>query len=129
MQNKENFNTKLANKFKPIMLLIWVLTSIFTGGNTGQAFYIDNATGVITTQTTLDHEQYAAYTLTVVAYNRADQNPHDQNYPLCDPMCQRPWEVLVYITVTDENDSPPHFEYSMYNVCKYSCSYCHICSA
>ena len=91
----------------------------FAEGNTGQSFSIDINTGQITTTKPLDFESYQQYKLTVAAYNT--QNPHtlDVNGK-CDAACQSTWPwVGVYVNVLDENDTPPSFEYGVYNVCEY----------
>ena len=91
------------------------------GGNSDQFFSINETTGVITTTGPLDYELYTQYNLTVAAYNPDPNRNNEQNYPSCNADCQKPWEVLVFVKVTDENDSPPVFDLGIYNICKNDC--------
>ena len=36
----------------------------------------------------------------------------------CSPLCTDPSRVLVYVRVGDEDDSPPRFDYRLFNACK-----------
>ncbi len=68
------------------------LTYSITGGNTGDAFVIDDETGAITVAAALDHETTGEYTLTVQA---ADGNGGEDT-------------ATVTVTVTDvAEDAPP----------------------
>lgn len=72
-----------------------------TSGNTGEAFAVNNKTGVVTVKGSIDREKMKEYTLSI----QAEDAGH--------PSSRKAFADLV-ITVLDENDSPPLFKESSY---------------
>ena len=76
------------------------LTFRVTAGNVGDAFEIDESTGVLTTKTGLDRETVPTYNLTV---NVTDSGGRSSSRDLT-------------VIVTDENDNVPRFDPTSYPV-------------
>ena len=69
---------------------------------------------------TLDRELQAVYMLYVTATSQEDPPAASQTAPGCSPECVDPSRVLVIVRIGDEDDSPPRFDYRLFNACEYS---------
>ena len=74
-----------------------------TGGNTGQTFSIDPATGELSLSLTLDREVISSYSLTVEVVDAGST-----------PISVQSATAVLLIAVEDINDSPPMFQLSQY---------------
>ncbi|XP_051779861.1 cadherin-23 isoform X1 [Erpetoichthys calabaricus] len=80
-----------------------LLTYNITGGNTDNAFYINETTGVVLVNRPLDRERVPQYRLTITVKDNPE-NPR---------IARRDSDVLV-ISILDENDNRPIFTQSSY---------------
>ena len=79
------------------------LTFSITGGNTGNAFTIDQTSGVLTTNASLDRETVPLYNLTVTVTETVGRSGQSSSRDLT-------------VIVTDENDNGPVFNPKSYPV-------------
>lgn len=74
------------------------LSFLITAGNIGRTFSIDNNTGVLTTNASLDRELVPRYNLTVTVTDQGSSSSRN-----------------LSVIVTDENDNAPRFNPAAYS--------------